>query len=102
MAAHQVMIFNVYGDDEALLTVRLHRGSSDEGITSGYSVRKNVVTIATIATPESANDQPSRPARLPPAAAISAEMVTAAAIRLFRLPLSTWVQARNPKRSTAV
>ncbi len=82
MTAHQVMIFRVYGLDEALVTVRLQLSSSDDGMTFGKSVRNSIATAATMVTPENANAQPSRPAWLAARAATRAATATTSATRL--------------------
>src|SRR5690606_1113043 len=94
--ASQVMIFRVYGLDEALVTVRLQAGSSVDGLPFGKRVRKSMATAATIVTPDSMNDQPSRPARLATRAAASEATATTRAIRLVPSPLRTWVHSRKP------
>ena len=73
-AAAQVMIFNVYGLDEAFSMVRLHAGSSVEGMTSGNSEPNSSTMVATIAKVVSRNAQPSR---------------------------SSWVKITTPTRATA-
>src|SRR5882757_9310411 len=93
--AHHVMIRRVYGVADALPTVRLQAGLSEDGITSGNSERKNIATMAAMVTPEKANDQPSRPARFAPSAAASAASATISAGRLRPSPLSTCVQIRK-------
>lgn len=100
--AHQVMIFSVYGVDEALVTVRLQASSSEDGMTFGNSVRKSIATTAATVTPENANDQPSRPAAIVAIAATSATTAMIIASRLQPSPLSSCVQTRKPSPSTAV
>lgn len=100
--AHQVMIFSVYGVDEALVTVRLQASFSEDGMTFGKSVRKSMATTAATVIPENANDQPSRPAAIVATAATSATTAMIIASRLQPSPLSSWVQIRKPSASTAV
>src|SRR5882757_9493674 len=92
MPAHHVMMRRVYGVAEALATVRLHAGLSEEGITLGKRARKNIAMMAAMVTPERAKDQPSRPAAFAPSAAARATTATMRAGRLRPSPRSTWVQ----------
>src|SRR5687768_10575206 len=102
IAAHQVMIFRVYGLDEALVTVRFQSALSEDGMTFGKSVRKSIVTAATMVRPERANDQPSRPAWFATSAATRAATATTRATRLLPSPLSTCVHSRKSSAHTAV
>src|SRR5882757_11166660 len=96
------MIFRVYGLDEALVTVRLQAGLSEDGMTFGKSDRKSIATAATMVTPENANDQPSRPTWIAPSAATRATTATISTTRLLPSPLSTWVQIRKASANRAV
>src|SRR5690348_10265357 len=102
MPAHQVMILRVYGDDEALVTVRLQSALSEDGMTFGKSVRKSIATAATMVSPDSANAQPSRPVWATAMAATRATTATTNATRDFASPLSAWVQIRKTSARTAV
>src|SRR3954470_2317287 len=95
------MIFRVYGLDEALVTVRLQSALSEDGMTFGKSVRKSMATAATMVTPDSANDQPSRPAWLATKAVTSEATATTNATRLLASPLSTCVHSRKSRASAA-
>src|SRR5690242_18604089 len=59
--AAQLMMVSVYGVDDALCTVRLHAGSSVEGMRSGYRQPNTNTTTETITEAVAANAQPSPP-----------------------------------------
>src|SRR3954468_4604001 len=99
MSAAHDMIFNVYGDDDALWTVRLQSGFNVDGTRSGYSEPKSRITTAVTTVAVHAKTHPSPP-RLH--TIITAEICATAAMpsasHVQSLPYETSVQ--SPKTAT--
>src|SRR5271163_2893412 len=94
------MIFKVYGLEEALLTVKLHRGSSVEGTRSGYIAPNSNTTTAVTTKALHRNAQPSC-LRVNTNATVAncATTATANTSQVHALPWASCVH--NPKPATS-
>src|SRR5664279_3987741 len=86
---------SVYGEDDALCTVRLNAAFVVDGSTFGQRSPKSVPTAIRRTAPVAAKAQPSRPFAFAQSAPRRTTAASAAVTSVAARPESTWVMIRN-------